>query len=197
MVVVGLTGGIGSGKSTVARMLRDLGAVIVDADLIARQVVAPGTPGYRSIVEFFGRRVVRDDGALDRAVLAGLVFSDPDARLALERITHPAIQAEIMRQTGLHADSDRIVVLDIPLLKERRDPMTAIIVVDVPEDIALSRLVGQRGFSEADARARISTQMSRDERRLIADVVIDNSGDEDHLHVEVRRAWQWLTSVGR
>lgn len=195
MVVIGLTGGIGAGKSTVAGMLAARGAVIVDADLIARDVVRPGRPAYAQIVERFGPGVVRADGELDRPALAAVVFSDELARQDLEAITHPAIQAEMARQMLDNAGGDGVVVLDIPLLKAKREPMAGVIVVDIPEDLAVERLVAQRGFAEADARDRVAAQISRDARLELADVVIDNSGDRAHLEAEVDRAWAWATTI--
>ena len=194
MVVVGLTGGIGSGKSTVSQMLAERGATIVDADLIARQVVEPSGPAYPAIVERFGQGVLNPDATLDRAAIAAIVFQDDEARKALEAITHPAIQTEMARQM-LEAPSDGVVILDIPLLKAKREPMAGVIVVDVPEDVAVRRLVDQRGFDEEDARRRIAAQISRDERKALADVVIDNSGDRTHLEGEVDRVWAWISTL--
>jgi len=192
VLVVGLTGGIGAGKSTVAQLLAGRGAHVVDADRIAREVVEPGGAAYAAVVERFGSGVVGPDGALDRAALAGIVFGDPQARADLEAITHPAIQAAMAERMLARADTDDVVVLDIPLLKARREHMAGVIVVDVPEEVAVARLVGQRGFAEEDARARIAAQIGREERRAIADVVIDNSGDRSHLEAEVDRAWDWI-----
>jgi len=195
MMVIGLTGGIGAGKSTVAQGLAARGAVVIDADRIAREVVMPGQPAFGAIVERFGPGVVGSAGTLDRAALAKVVFSDADARGDLEAITHPAIHGEMAQRMFEHADSDRVVVLDIPLLKERREHMAGVIVVDVPEETAISRLVTFRGFDEADARARVDAQISREARRAIADVVIDNSGDPEQLEREIDRAWGWATSL--
>jgi dephospho-CoA kinase len=194
---IGLTGGIGAGKSTVAQGLAERGAVVVDADRIAREVVMPGQPAFGAIVDRFGSGVVGSDGALDRAALAKVVFSDADARADLEKITHPAIQGEMARRMLEQAESDRVVVLDIPLLKERRDHMAGVIVVDVPEETAIARLVAFRDFDEADARARVGAQISREARLAIADVVIDNSGDPDQLEPEIDRAWAWACSLRR
>jgi len=194
MVVIGLTGGIGSGKSTVATLLAARGAVIVDADLIARQVVEPGAPGHQPIVDRFGPGVVGPDGRLDRAALAGIVFGDAEARADLERITHPLIQGEMAVQT-LAAPADGVVILDVPLLKSKREPMVGVIVVDAPENVAVTRLVRYRGFDADDARRRIEAQISRDERRAIADVVIDNGGDRRHLDREIDRVWSWIETV--
>jgi dephospho-CoA kinase len=195
IVVVGLTGGIGSGKSTVATLLAAKGAVIVDADLIARQVVEPGAPALESIVARFGRDVLDAEGGLDRARLAEIVFQDVDARKDLEAITHPAIQNEMARQTLEGAGRGSVIILDIPLLKERREPMAGVIVVDTPEESAINRLVNQRNFDPEDARRRIAAQISREQRRELADVVIDNSGDVAELTAEVERVWSWLQGL--
>ena len=194
MMIVGLTGGIGSGKSTVAGQLAERGAVIVDADRIAREVVEPGTPGFAAIVARFGSAVVGADGALDRAAVAEVVFRDEEARRDLEAITHPLIQEEMGRQT-LEAGPDAVVVLDIPLLKARRDPMVGVIVVDVPERLAVQRLVEHRGFDRGDAERRIAAQIDRAQRQELADVVVDNSGDLDHLAAEVDRVWTWIKGL--
>jgi dephospho-CoA kinase len=193
VVVIGLTGGIGAGKSTVAAMLTARGAIVVDADRIAREVVEPGGPAFGAIIERFGPAVLMQ-GRLDRAALAEVVFRDADARAALEAITHPAIQAEMSRQVAAHANAD-VVVLDIPLLKSRREPMAGVVVVDVDEDVAVRRLVEQRGFDEADARRRIAAQIARDERRAIADMIVDNSGDLAQLEADVGRVWDWALAL--
>jgi len=192
--VIGLTGGIGAGKSTVADLLAARGAAVVDADRIARAVVEPGGTAYQAVVERFGPEVVGDDGRLDRAALAGIVFRDRDALAALEGITHPAIQAEMARQVASHAAAP-VVVMDIPLLKARREPMAGIVVVDVAEEVAVRRLVEQRGFEEGDARRRIAAQISRDERRAIADIVVDNGGDRAALDAEIDRVWAWIMGL--
>ena len=194
MRVIGLTGGIGAGKSTVADLLAARGAAVVDADRIARAVVEPGGTAYQAVVERFGPEVVGDDGRLDRAALAGIVFRDRDALAALEGITHPAIQAEMARQVASHAAAP-VVVMDIPLLKARREPMAGIVVVDVAEEVAVRRLVEQRGFEEGDARRRIAAQISRDERRAIADIVVDNGGDRAALDAEIDRVWAWIMGL--
>ncbi len=194
MVVIGLTGGIGSGKSSVSALLAARGAVVVDADRIARQVVEPGGAAYQPIIDRFGRGVLAPDGTLDRAALADVVFRTEEDRLDLEAITHPAIQAEMARQM-MAAGADAVVVLDIPLLKERRDHMMGVIVVDTPEEVAVDRLVAQRGFDPADARRRIGAQISRDDRRALADVVIDNSGDRAALERQVDDAWEWIQTL--
>lgn len=195
MILVGLTGGIGSGKSTVASGLARRGAGVVDADAIAREIVEPGGPAYRPVVDRFGPGVVGPDGRLDRPALAAVVFSDPAALADLNRLTHPVIARVMAERTAAAAERADVVVLDIPLLDvatRDRFSFAAIVVVDTPEDLAVERLVAHRGFSEADARARIANQIGRDRRRELADMVIDNSGDPDALEAEVDRVWAWL-----
>lgn len=200
MVVVGLTGGIGSGKSTVAGLLVDRGAELIDADVVARQVVEPGEPALAALVDRFGPGVLASDGSLDRGALAASAFTDDEARRDLGRITHPAIRDTMLRrlEAARAADPEAVVVLDVPLLAEMgRDsyPVDGVIVVDVPVDVAVQRLMATRGYSEDEARSRVAAQASREERRAIADVVLDNSGDLDHLRSEVDRAWAWIRSL--
>ena len=193
MLLVGLTGGIGSGKSTIATMLVERGAILVDADRIAREVVEPGGTAYQPVIDRFGRDVLAADGTLDRAVLADIVFRDPDARKALEAITHPAVGQIMADRIAEQADTDATVVLDIPLLAEKgRMGVQYIIVVDCPEEIAVERLVAQRGFDEGDARRRLAAQMSRKERLALADFVVDNSADRSALESAVNELWAWL-----
>jgi dephospho-CoA kinase len=195
MLLVGLTGGIGSGKSTVAAGLAARGAGLVDADAIAREIVEPGGPAYHPVVERFGADVVQPDGTLDRAALAAVVFADDVARADLNRLTHPVIGQVMGERVAAAAAEHVIVVLDIPLLNiatKDRFHLGAVVVVDTPEEIAVDRLVSQRGFSEADARARVAAQISRDERRSLADHVIDNSGDRARLEEQIDQAWSWL-----
>jgi len=194
MVVVGLTGGIGAGKSSVSARLAERGAVIVDADAITRELQEPGQPVLAAMVERLGEGILTADGTLDRAAVASIVFADPDALADLNKIVHPAVQAEMAARMGA-APPDGIVVLDIPLLVEKRDGMAAIIVVDTPVDTAVDRLVAHRGFTEADARARIANQIPREERLAIADCVVDNSGSPDQLDTEVARCWEWLEGL--
>lgn len=199
-MVLGLTGGIGSGKSTVARLLAERGAVIVDADAVARAVVAPGGGAHQAVVERFGPAVVGGDGGLDRQALAALVFGDDQARAELNGIVHPAVRTVMLERVAAAgaADPGAVVVLDVPLLAEvgrDRYPLAGVLVVDVPVDVALARLVADRGFTEADARARVAAQATREQRRAIADVVLDNSGDLDHLRAEVDRAWEWIQQL--
>jgi dephospho-CoA kinase len=199
VLAVGLTGGIGSGKSTVADLLVAHGAVLIDADRIAREVVAPDGPALAPLVERFGPGILTPEGTLDRAALAALVFPDPEALAALNAITHPLIGAEMTARRTAAESTDDIVVLDIPLLKaEHRDLLTlaSVIVVDTPVDTALTRLVEQRGFTRADAEARMAAQPTREERRAGADFVIDNSSDLGHLRAEVDRVWRILTGPG-
>lgn len=187
MLMVGLTGGIGAGKSTVTAVLADEGAVIVDADRIAREVVEPGTPGLAMLVAEFGDDIVGPDGALDRAALAARAFSDPARTAALNAITHPLI-GERTAELFSSAPADGIVVHDMPLLVE--GGMTPgyhlVIVVDTPAEIRLERLVGQRGMPEDDARARMSRQATDEQRRAVADVLVDNSGPREPVRELVR-----------
>ena len=196
MILVGLTGGIGSGKSTVSTMLAGRGADIVDADLITREVQRPGSPVVAKIAERFGTEVVDDNGALRRADLAEIVFAQPDALRDLNAIVHPAVGAEINRRVRELAKTDMIVVLDIPLLTENpRGELQGKIVVDVPVDVQVDRLMRYRGFTETEARARIERQSSRHDRLKGADFVIDNSGTVDELVAQIDTLWDWLTSL--
>jgi dephospho-CoA kinase len=196
VILVGLTGGIGSGKSTVSARLAELGADVVDADAIVRDVQAAGTEVFAAIVERFGDGVVGDDGELDRQAVADIVFNDPDELKALNAIVHPAVGVEIARRLAEAADTDDVVVLDVPLLVESgRDDMAATVVVDVDPEVAIQRLVEHRGFKEEDARARISRQVSRDERLAKATKVLDNSGTVDELLAQVDALWPWMQSL--
>ena len=196
MILVGLTGGIGAGKSTVSAMLADRGAVVVDADRIARDLQTPGSPVLDRMAERFGHHVIRPDGSLDRAAVAKIVFNDEQALADLNGIVHPAMQDEIQRQIDAHRETDRVVVLDFPLLGENpRKDLAATIVVDVDPDVAVERLVNQRGMDETDARARINSQISREQRREQATHVIDNGGDLDALAAQVDRVWSDLQTL--
>jgi len=186
---IGLTGGIGSGKSTVSGLLAARGAVIVDADRIAREVVEPGTPGLAAVVEAFGDRVLTPAGALDRPALAGIVFADAEARRRLDGIVHPLVRqraAELARA----APEDAVVVHDVPLLVEtgQASSYDVVLVVEADLETRLGRLVA-RGLPEADARARIAAQAGDEERRTVADVVLDNSGTPEQLAAQVDRFW--------
>jgi dephospho-CoA kinase len=196
MILVGLTGGIGSGKSTVSAALAQRGAVVVDADAIVRDVQQPGSPVLQQMAERFGPQVIAADGSLDRAAVAGIVFADPEALKALNGIVHPAVGAEMNRRVMAELATDHVVVMDIPLLTENpREGLQGKIVVDVPVDVQVERLVRYRGFDEADARARIAKQATRDQRLEGADFVVDNSGDLDALAPQIERLWAWLMSL--
>lgn len=196
MLLIGLTGGIGSGKSTVSGLLAERGAVVIDADAITRELQQPGTPVLAAMVERFGDGILAADGTLDRQAVADIVFADSDALADLGRIVHPAVGAEIARRLQDEAETDHVVILDVPLLVESgRDDMAALVVVDVDPEIALRRLVDQRGMREDDARARMARQASREERRARADVVIDNSGSLDDLRAAVAEAWPRLRAL--
>jgi dephospho-CoA kinase len=198
VIVVGLTGGIGAGKSTVAALLADRGAVVVDLDAIARQLAAPGGASYDALVGQFGPDVVLPGGALDRSAIATKVFADPAQLAALNAITHPAIAIETARRVSEQAGGSAIVVLDIPLLDETSRhtfALAGVIVVDAPVELALQRLVDHRGLTESDARARVKAQISREDRRRLADVVIDNSGTRADLEVSMGPLWAWLRGL--
>lgn len=196
MIVCGLTGGIGSGKSTVSAMLAERGAVIVDADLIVRELQQPGTPLLDVLAERFGSAIVDVDGVLDRSALAAVAFVDAESVADLNAIVHPAVRAEINRRLAELAATDSVVVIDIPLLEERgRYGMQAIVVVDVDPVVAVARLVEQRGMDRTDAERRVAAQMSRKERRALADRIIDNSGDREALTTQVDDVWAWMNTL--
>ena len=183
---VGLTGGVASGKSSVAAILRELGVVVVDADALAREVVAPGTPGLAAVVEVFGPSVLAADGSLDRAALGSVVFADPERRAALEAIVHPLVRARAAELESA-APEGAVVVHDIPLLVEtgQADHFDAVLVVDVPTQVQVERAVRDRGWSEDEARRRISAQASRADRLAAATYVIDNTGTHEDLRHRV------------
>ena len=196
MILVGLTGGIGAGKSTVSAMLAERGAVIVDADRIARDLQSPGSPVLDAMAKRFGSHILLDDGSLDRAAVAKIVFNDEAALADLNAIVHPAMQSEIQRQIDDQRATDRVVVLDFPLLGENpRTGLAATIVVDIPVDVAVQRLIEQRSMDEADARARINSQLSRDERLATATHVVDNGGDRQALTAQVDQLWHQLLQL--
>jgi len=196
MKLIGLTGGIGSGKSTVSAALAARGAVVVDADVIVHELQQPGTAVFEEMVERFGDGIVAPDGSLDRAAVAGIVFDDPEALAALGAIVHPRVHEEIERRVAEQAGTDHVVVLDIPLLGEAGWPgLVGTIVVDLDPEVAVERLVAHRGMEEGDARARIAKQISREQRLSFADAVVDNSGTPEDLAAEVDRVWAWVDSL--
>lgn len=195
-LIVGLTGGIGSGKSTVSDLLVERGATLIDADAVTRELQAPGQPVLAAIFEHFGPAVLAEDGTLDRQALADLVFPDPEALAELNAIVHPAVGREIAERLQAARDAGGIVILDIPLLVESgRSDTAATVVVDVEPDVAVDRLVEHRGIGREDALARQSRQASREERIARADWVVANHGDLGELAVEVDRLWAWLEEL--
>lgn len=193
MILVGLTGGIGSGKSTVSAALAARGAVVVDADAIVHELQAPGQPVLAQMVERFGDGILLEDGSLDRKAVAAIVFDDAEALKDLGGIVHPRVSEEIFRRVAEQEGTDNVVVLDIPLLAESGwEGMVGTIVVDLDPEIAVARLVEHRDFDESDARARIAKQASREERLAKAAFVIDNSGSLDDLPPQVDAAWEWI-----
>lgn len=194
-VRVGLTGGVASGKSSVSAILAELGAVVIDADLIAREVVARGTPGLDAVVAEFGAELLTPAGDLDRPAMGALVFGDPDARQRLEAIIHPLVHrrsAELEERAGDSA----VVVHDIPLLAEvgRAGSFDAVIVVDAPPELQVSRMVEDRGWTRADAESRIAAQAARDDRLAIATYVVDNTGTRDELRAQVGEIYAALAA---
>ncbi|MGY1838557.1 MULTISPECIES: dephospho-CoA kinase [unclassified Modestobacter] len=189
MLRIGLTGGIGSGKSTVAALLAERGALVVDADRLAREVVAPGTPGLAEVVAAFGDGVLAADGSLDRPALAAIVFSDPAARARLDAIVHPRVRARAAELVAA-APAGSVVVQDVPLLVEtgQAGSYDLVLVVEAPLETRVSRLV-ERGLAEDDARARIASQATDEQRRAVADVVLANDGDRAALAEQVERFW--------
>ena len=203
MIEFGLTGGIGSGKSTVAECLVAKGAVLIDADAIVRELQRPGQPVFEAMVERWGDVIVADDGTLDRAAVAGIVFGDEDELKALNDIVHPAVGKAMIERREQLKGSDTVVINDIPLLVRQDgssdrpgfEQLAGIIVVDTPADVAIERLVTHRGFSEDDARSRIANQASREDRLAVADFVVDNGGDLADLDAQIDACWAWIRSV--
>lgn len=194
---VGLTGGVASGKSTVAALLAERGAVVIDSDQLARDVVEPGTPGLAAVVEQFGETVLTEDGRLDRPALGSLVFGDEASRRRLEGILHPLIRARAA-EIETAAAPDALVVHDIPLLVEtgQADHFDAVLVVDVPVETQVERMVRLRGWSAEDARSRVAAQADREQRRAAATYVIDNTGTHDDLRARVTEVVDELVSPG-
>jgi dephospho-CoA kinase len=195
MLAVGVSGGIGSGKSTVADLLVERGAALIDADQVARDLVAPGMPVLDALVERFGPSILADDGTLDRLGLAQVTFGDEEALAALNAITHPAIGLEMVRLRSLYVDDARVVLFAIPLLRaEHRSMMDLdlVVVVDCPVEVTLERLVAARGMDRQDAARRITAQMDRTERIALADRVVDNAGSYEALKAATLDLWTWL-----
>ena len=201
MTAVGLTGGIGSGKSTVGQLLSQRGAVVIEADDVVHQLQRRGEPVFDSIVERFGDGVLTIDGELDRGALAQIVFHDVEARKQLEAIVWPAVLVEMGRLRVEGEARGDVVVLDVPLLAEAgsearsRWALDGVVVVDCPVDVAVARLMELRGMTDDDARSRVYAQASRKERLAAADFVVDNSGDLAHLESEVDRCWSWIQTL--
>ncbi len=195
MRVVGLTGGIGSGKSTVSTRLAHLGAVVIDADAVVKELQEPQMPVFDAMIERWGPSIVTPGGSLDRAAVAGIVFSDKAELKALEAIVHPALQTEIKGRIAAQTDSDNLVILDMALLAEKDNPygVKEIIVVDLSPAAQVDRLVRFRNFSAGDAERRIAAQASRSERLALADHVIDNTGSLEDLHNQVDELWKKLS----
>ncbi|HEX7275864.1 MAG TPA: dephospho-CoA kinase [Acidimicrobiales bacterium] len=193
MLVVGLTGGIGSGKSTVSELLAERGALVVDTDAVARQVVAPGGPAHDALVRRFGPEL-----AADRRALAGVVFSDPEALADLNAIVHPAVREEVVRRVAeLRERGADVVVLAVPLLVETGGAysLDGVVVVDCPEELAVTRLVEQRGMNEVDVLRRMAAQASREERTAAADLIIHNDGSLEDLESQVDETWEWIQAL--
>jgi dephospho-CoA kinase len=199
MLLVGLTGGIGTGKSTVARMLEKRGAVVFDADVLARQAVAPGTPGFDQVVERFGPNVLAPGGGLDREALASIVFSDPAARRDLEGIVHPEVRRMFAEGCEEYRDSDRVVVFSAPLLVETgmHTAFDLLIVVSAPVATQIERLMRDRGMAERDVQARIAVQLPLEAKAEVADILVDNEGTLEDLERRVELVWRDLDAQAR
>jgi dephospho-CoA kinase len=191
MLLVGLTGGMGAGKSTAARMLASRGAVVVDADELAARALEPGTRSYERVCELFGDEIVRADGSLDRTAIADRVFEDPEKRRALESIVHPEVFRRLSETVEARRGSDEVVVFDVPLLVETgfQDAVDVVVVVVAPEEEQVARAMRDRGISRPEASARLAAQASGAEREAAADVVLRNDGDLDSLEAQVDDLW--------
>lgn len=196
MLLVGLTGGIGSGKSTVARLLEKRGAVVFDADLLAREAVEPGTPGHAAVIERFGADVLAPGGELDREALASIVFADPSARRDLEQIVHPEVRRLFAEGSEAYRDTDRVVVFSAPLLVETgmHTAFEILVVVSATVATQIERLMRQRGMSESSIRARIVAQAPLEDKAAVADFLVDNEGTLDELESQVDRLWNDLSA---
>ena len=196
MILIGLTGGIGSGKSEVSRLLVARGAEIIDADLVVRELQQPGAEVYNKMVEIFGGEIIASDKSLDRAAIAAKVFSDEKLLKTLNDLIHPIVRRVMNERVESFRKTDKVVVLDIPLLVENpREGLDGVLVVDLEIEIAVSRLVEQRNMKLEDARARVAKQATREQRLAIANHVIDNSEDRDSLAKKVDAAWSWIHSL--
>ncbi len=203
MIEIGLTGGIGAGKSTVANGLVDRGAILIDADRVVHDLQQPGSAVFEAMVERWGDRIVADDGSLDRAAVAAVAFTDEAELKALNDLVHPAVAEEMKRRRQALSDTDSVVVLDIPLLvradgeplKETYSKLAGIVVIDTEPEIAVERLMTHRGFGEDDARARVANQASREARLAVADFVVDNSGSVEALEEQIDAVWAWVESL--
>jgi len=194
-MILGVTGGIGSGKSTVSRLLAEHGACVIDADAISREIVEPGSPALIDLVDAFGAEILHADGSLNRGGLAAAAFADPAGTARLNAIMHPRISAVAAER--LASSDASVVVYDMPLLVEtgQQNLVDHVVVVDVPEDLQIARTVGMRGLQEEDVRRRIAVQVSRDERIAAADTVIDNSGSPTETAEQVDRLWREITNA--
>jgi dephospho-CoA kinase len=197
-VLVGLTGGIGAGKSTVAKLLAERGALILDADIAAREAVAPGSDGLAAVISEFGDGVLNPDGALDRAALAAVVFADPDRRAALNAIVHPRVRAW-MAERVVGAPEGSVVIQDVPLLVESGQTglFELVVVVDAADSVRKARLMRDRGMTEREASARIAAQAPREQRLAAADVVVNNDGTPEELAEQVAALWNRIEALGR
>jgi dephospho-CoA kinase len=196
VLLVGLTGGIGSGKSTVSRMLRERGAVVFDADVLAREAVAPGTPGHAAVIDRFGANVLAPGGELDREELASIVFADPAARRDLEAIVHPEVRRLFAEGSEAYRDTDRIVVFSAPLLVETgmHTAFDVLVVVSATTATQIERLMRERGMTEESIRARIDAQAPVEDKAEVADFLVDNDGPLEELEGQVARLWNDLSA---
>ena len=195
MLLLGLTGGIGSGKSTVSAELARRGAIVIDADLVVRELQSPGGGVLAAMVELFGDGILADDGTLNRQAVADIVFNDAEQLKALNAIVHPKVGEEIDGRIEAQRASDNVVVLDVPLLVESKAYETeGIIVVDTDPELAVQRLVEFRGFNADDARARMKLQATREERRAVAAFIVPNDGTQEELMTKIDECWNWIQS---
>jgi dephospho-CoA kinase len=195
VLLLGLTGGIGSGKSTVSSELARRGAIVIDADQVVRELQSPGGAVLAAMVEHFGDGILNDDGTLNRQNVADIVFNDPEQLKALNAIVHPKVGEEIDRRIEQERSTDHIVILDVPLLVESKAYETeGIIVVDTDPEIAVQRLVEFRGFKAEDARSRMKLQATREERRAEAAWIVPNDGTQEELMIEIDKLWDWIQS---